>query len=100
MAMQMREQVCTPHKVPTDHLADMGGPYIRRHQPRLQYAEVGGKFIVNNEHVNPFVGRRVWREFPKAQVHVILGDTDVKLDTPNFQGCLQPKRSPIKEAAH
>jgi hypothetical protein len=49
----------------------MGGPYIRRHQPRLQYAEVGGKFIVNNEHVNPFVGRRVWREFPKAQVHVI-----------------------------
>jgi hypothetical protein len=46
--------------------------------------------IVANEPVNAFGGHRVWREFPKAQAYTIPRDTGVKIDTLDFQGCLQP----------
>jgi hypothetical protein len=36
---------CTQHGVPTDHLADMDGPNIRRHQPRPLYTGARDKFI-------------------------------------------------------
>jgi hypothetical protein len=36
----------TQHGVPTNHLADMDDPNIRRRQPRPWYMGVGDKFIV------------------------------------------------------
>jgi hypothetical protein len=47
IAVQKREQVRTQQGVPTDHLADMGGPNIHRRQPRLRYAGAGDKFIAS-----------------------------------------------------
>jgi hypothetical protein len=38
----------TQHGVPTDHLADMDGPNIRRRQPRSWYTGVEDKFIVEH----------------------------------------------------
>lgn len=63
----------------------------------MWYTKMGGKFIVENELVNPFARRGMRRKFPKAQAYVISRDAGVKLYTPDFQGGLQPKKSPIKE---
>jgi hypothetical protein len=73
----------------------MGGLNVCRCQPRSRYARVEDKFIVESEPVNSFA--RAQKKFPTAQAHAILQEAGVKLDTMGFQGCLQPKESPVKE---
>ena len=59
----------------------MDGPSTRRCQPKSQNAEVGDKFIVESEPINPLVGGEVQRKYPMAQAHAISLDVSVKLDT-------------------
>jgi hypothetical protein len=77
------------------HMDD--GPNGHCRQPRPRYVEAKGKFIAENELVNPFAWCGVQRKFPMAQAHTIPREAGVKLNTPNFQVCLQSKESPIKE---
>jgi hypothetical protein len=46
----VKEGACTStqHGVPTDHLADIDGPNVRHHQPRLWYAGAKNKFIAES----------------------------------------------------
>jgi hypothetical protein len=98
MAVQKRKRVRTQHGVPTDHLANMGCPNVCCRQPRPRYAGVEDKFIIENEPINHFASwHDVWKEFPTAQAYAITRDADVKLDTLDFQGYLQHKRSTFKE---
>jgi hypothetical protein len=59
IALQKRKQVRAQHGVSTDHFVDMGGSNDHICQSRLQYAKAEGEFIVEGEHVNPFVGHRM-----------------------------------------
>jgi hypothetical protein len=45
VAVQKKERERTQHEVPTNHLANMDGSSVRRHQPRLRYAGTRDKFI-------------------------------------------------------
>jgi hypothetical protein len=91
IVVQKRERLRTQYGVPTNHLADIGGPNSHHRQPRPRYAKVECKFIIENEPINHFAGRGVWRKFPTTQAHAIPREVCVKLDTLGFQGCLQPK---------
>ena len=46
LTVSKKGRACTQHGVPTDHLADMDGPNIRRRQPKPWYMGAGDKFIV------------------------------------------------------
>jgi hypothetical protein len=69
----------------------MGGSNSHRLQPGPRHEATEGEFIVETEPINPFAARGVRRKFHLTQVHAIPWEAGVKLDNPEFQGCLQPK---------
>jgi hypothetical protein len=128
--LTVRKKGCarTQHGVPTNQLANMDGPNVRRRQPRLWYIGAEEKFIVEyQQHMeeqfmvlgdqikalatqisnlcghneigfrNPFTERQTQGRQHLAQAHANRRVRRFKLDTLEFQGCLQPKEFIVTE---
>jgi hypothetical protein len=124
LALWKKGRARTQHGVPTDHLADMDGPNIRRRQPRLWYTGVEDKLIVayrrhmeqltvlgdkikalatqisnmcghnENGSRNSFAERGTHGRQHHAQAHAHRRVSRFKLDILEFQGCFQTQRVP------
>jgi hypothetical protein len=55
------------------------------------------KFIIESEHINPYPGCRVWKEFPMAQAHAISRDIGIKLNTQKEKVKIFDKKKVLKE---
>jgi hypothetical protein len=105
-------RACTQHGVLTDHLANMDGPNICRRQPRPWYTGAedlllnidntwrsnswfwGIKSKCGHNEIgsrNLFTERRMQGRQHLAQAHANRRVSSFKLNTLEFQGCLQPK---------
>ncbi|GLT53125.1 hypothetical protein SLA2020_264170 [Shorea laevis] len=66
----------------------MGGVNGRCRQPKPHFAEED-KFSVEDEPINPFVGRNAKRECPFVPSNAGRWESKFKIDKLKFQSCLQ-----------